>query len=144
MKAQRNIRNVYIIFISKDKRFQFWYTSESICLDLNVQFGLANCFKLWKWWMNELGDLRSFQQYFSHIGTMEGWTWNALCNEAPFRLGKNLASRFEPSTPWSEVGSANRSATRTLHYEKNNNKKTWTDNQWHKQNIFKLNIFGYI
>ena len=25
-----------------------------------------------------------FQQYFSHIGTMEGWTWKALCNETPF------------------------------------------------------------
>ena len=24
---------------------------------------------------------------------MEGWTWKALCNEAPFRFGKNLASR---------------------------------------------------
>ena len=23
---------------------------------------------------------------------MEGWTWKALCNEAPFRFGKNLAS----------------------------------------------------
>ena len=33
------------------------------------------------------------QQYFSHIRTTEGWTWKALCNEAPFRLGPNLASR---------------------------------------------------
>ena len=32
------------------------------------------------------------QQYFSHIRTMEGRTWGALCNEAPFRLGPNLAS----------------------------------------------------
>ena len=23
---------------------------------------------------------------------MEGWTWKALCNEAPFRFGKNLTS----------------------------------------------------
>ena len=23
---------------------------------------------------------------------MEGWTWKALYNEAPFRFGKNLAS----------------------------------------------------
>ena len=23
---------------------------------------------------------------------MEGWTWKALCNEVPFRFGKNLAS----------------------------------------------------
>ena len=29
---------------------------------------------------------------FSHFETMEGWTWKALCNEAPFRFGKNLAS----------------------------------------------------
>ena len=25
-----------------------------------------------------------FQQYFSHIVTMEWWTWKALCNETPF------------------------------------------------------------
>ena len=28
---------------------------------------------------------------------MEGWTWSALCNEAPFRFWKNFASsEFEP------------------------------------------------
>ena len=44
-------------------------------------------------WMDGwIGVLRPFQQYFSHIRTMEGWTWKALCNEAPFRFGKNLAS----------------------------------------------------
>ena len=35
------------------------------------------------------------------------------------RLGSGRISppaRFEPATPWSEVGSANRSATRTLHH----------------------------
>ena len=60
--------------------------------------------------------LRPFQQYFSHIGTMEKWTWKALCSEAPFRFGKNISplAGFEPATLWSEVGSANRSATRTL------------------------------
>ena len=42
--------------------------------------------------MDELGVLCPFQQYFSHIGTMEGWTWKAMCNEAPFRFGENLAS----------------------------------------------------
>ena len=42
-------------------------------------------------WMDELGVLHPFQQYFSHIGTMVGWIWKALCNEAPIRLGKNLA-----------------------------------------------------
>ena len=36
--------------------------------------------------------LSPFKQYFSHFETMEGWTWKALCNEAPFRFGKNLAS----------------------------------------------------
>ena len=47
---------------------------------------------------------------------MEGWTWKALCNEAPFRFGKNLASSgIRTRTPWSKVGSANRLATRTLH-----------------------------
>ena len=61
-------------------------------------------------WIDELG-FTSLQQYFE---TMERWTWKALCNEAPFRFGKNLASSgIEPATPWSEVGSANRSATRT-------------------------------
>ena len=57
--------------------------------------------------------VRPFQQYFSHIGTMEGW--KALYNEAP--LGSRRISPpvgFEPATPWSEGGSANRSATRTL------------------------------
>ena len=40
----------------------------------------------------------SLQQYFSHSETMGGWTWKALCNEAPFRFGKNLASRRVPVT----------------------------------------------
>ena len=35
--------------------------------------------------------LRFFQQYFRHFGRMEGWTWKDMCNEAPFRIGKNLA-----------------------------------------------------
>ena len=42
-------------------------------------------------WLDELG-FTSLQQYFSHFETMEGWTWKVLCNEAPFRFGKNLAS----------------------------------------------------
>ena len=42
--------------------------------------------------------LRPSQQYFSHIGTMEGWTWKALCNEAPFRFGQNLACSGIPTT----------------------------------------------
>ena len=41
-------------------------------------------------WMSK--GFTSLQQYFSHFETMEGWTWKALCNEAPFRFGKNLAS----------------------------------------------------
>ena len=41
-------------------------------------------------WMS-LG-FTSLQQYFSHFETIEGWTWKALCNEAPFRFGKNRAS----------------------------------------------------
>ena len=46
---------------------------------------------------------------------MEGWIWKALCNEAPFKFGKNLASsRIRTRDLGSEVGSANRSATRTL------------------------------
>ena len=48
-----------------------------------------------------------FQQYFSHIRTMEGWSWSALCNEAPFRFWKNLASsEFEADlkTPWFKDG----------------------------------------
>ena len=44
------------------------------------------------WWMDEFGILRPFQQYFSHIGTMEGRTWKALCNEVPSMFGKNLSS----------------------------------------------------
>ena len=46
---------------------------------------------------------------------MEGWTWKALWNEAPLRWGRILLpAGFEPAIPWSEVGSANRLATRTL------------------------------
>ena len=43
-------------------------------------------------WGYYLGVLCLFQQYFSHFEMMEGWTWKALCNEAPFRFGNNLAS----------------------------------------------------
>ena len=41
--------------------------------------------------MDELGFYDP-QKYFSHFETMEGWIWKALCNEAPFRFWKNLAS----------------------------------------------------
>ena len=44
--------------------------------------------------MDDLGGLRPFEQYFSRTGTIEGWTWKALCNEAPFRFGKILASSW--------------------------------------------------
>ena len=44
--------------------------------------------------MDDLGVLRPFQQYFSRIETIEGWTRKALCNEAPFRFGKVLASSW--------------------------------------------------
>ena len=44
----------------------------------------------------------------------DGWKWKALCNEAPFRFGKNLASNGKPATLWTEVGSANHSAMWTL------------------------------
>ena len=37
--------------------------------------------------------LHPYLQYFSHIRTMDKWSWLALCNEAPFRLKKNLAAR---------------------------------------------------
>ena len=56
--------------------------------------------------------LRLFQQYFSHFEMMEGWTWKALFIEVPFRFGRILPlAGFEQATPWSEVGSTNRSAT---------------------------------
>ena len=68
---------------------------------------------LWKkmrsqiWWMDEFGILRPFQQYFSHIGTMDGRTWKALCNEVPSMFGKNLSSSgIRTRDPWSEVGTA--------------------------------------
>ena len=44
------------------------------------------------WWTDEFGVLRPFQQYFSHIGTMEGRTWKALCHEVPSMFGTNLSS----------------------------------------------------
>ena len=44
-------------------------------------------------WMDGLVAIfRAFQHYFSHIRTMEGWAWKALCNEAPFRFEKKLSS----------------------------------------------------
>ena len=47
---------------------------------------------------------------------MEGWTWKALCNEMPFRFGKNLASsRIRTRDPVIRSRDANRSTTRTLH-----------------------------
>ena len=42
--------------------------------------------------MDDLGVLRPIKQYFSRIGTTG--TWKPLCNEAPFRFGKILASRW--------------------------------------------------
>ena len=67
--------------------------------------------------MDDLGVLRPFQQYFSRIGKIEKWTWQALCNEAPFRFGKILASSCirtrdsvirsefsrQPNTSWQKV-----------------------------------------
>ena len=54
--------------------------------------------------MDYLGVLSPFQQYFSRIGTIEGWTWKALCNEAPFRFGKVLASSWiRTCDPMSEL-----------------------------------------
>ena len=47
-------------------------------------------FVIKKTWMSWC--LHPFQQYFSHIRMMEGWTWRGLCNEAPFRFGNNLTS----------------------------------------------------
>ena len=50
--------------------------------------------------------LHPFQQYFSHFEMIEGWKWKALCNEAPFRFGKNLASsiiRTRNHMIWSQV-----------------------------------------
>ena len=49
------------------------------------------------------GWFRGLQQYFSRIGTIKGWTWKALCNEAPFRFRKILASSWI-RTRDSEVG----------------------------------------
>ena len=44
--------------------------------------------------MGDLGVLSPFQQYFNRIGTIEGWTWKALCNEVLFRFWKILASSW--------------------------------------------------
>ena len=32
-------------------------------------------------WMNDFVALHPFQQYFSRIRLIEGWTWQALCNK---------------------------------------------------------------
>ena len=54
-------------------------------------------------WLNHLSKLHQicvtsvkspFQQYFSHIRMMEGWTWRVLCNEAPFRFRKNFCQFY--------------------------------------------------
>ena len=52
--------------------------------------------------MDDLGVLCPFQQYFSYIGTMERWTGKVLCNEVPFRFGKNRAFRMI-RYPWHMV-----------------------------------------
>ena len=52
--------------------------------------------------IDDLGVLCPFQQYFSYIGTMERWTGKVLCNEVPFRFGKNRAFRMI-RYPWHMV-----------------------------------------
>ena len=66
-------------------------------------------------WMDEL----RFSVPFNSISFMSGW-WKVehekLC-AMKRRLGSEIISPpagLEPETPWSEVGSANRSATRSL------------------------------
>ena len=73
-------------------------------------------FLFWKFTMDGwVRVLHLCQQYFSHIGTMAGWTWKVLCNEAPFNFGKNLASSgIQTHYPVIRLGSANHSPTRTL------------------------------
>ena len=69
------------------------------------------------WWMDGLGFYvpSTVFQYFSHFETMEGWTWKALCSEAPFRFGKNLASSgIRTRDPVIRGREPYRSATRTL------------------------------
>ena len=54
--------------------------------------------------MVDLGVLCPIQQYFSHIGSIDGWTWKALCNEMLFRFRKILSSswiRTHDSVIWS-------------------------------------------
>ena len=46
---------------------------------------------------------------------MEGWTWRLYAMKRRLGSGRNSPpAGFEPATSWSEVGGANRSATRTL------------------------------
>ena len=45
-----------------------------------------------RWMDGWVKVLHPFQQYFNHFEMMEGWTWKAVCNEVPFRFGKNIAS----------------------------------------------------
>ena len=40
-------------------------------------------------WMDGwLAILRPFQQYFSHIRQMRGWSWKVVCNGIPFMIEK--------------------------------------------------------
>ena len=53
--------------------------------------------------------LRPFQQYFSHIGTMEGEHEKLCATKRRLCSGRiSPPARSEPATPWSEVGSSNR------------------------------------
>ena len=103
--------------------FPFW------CLGQDVQF---DCIGSWslpliyflvvvpnmglinqgKWWMDELGFY--VPDSISVISRRWKVEHERLC-AMKRRLGRiSPPARFEPATPWSEVGSANRSATRTL------------------------------
>ena len=86
-----------------NKIFEMNKIEQMNCHVLSKQVLFKQCFvsALWKKcvaksdrWQNEFGVLRPFQQYFSHIGTMEGRTWKALCNKVPSSFGENLSSSW--------------------------------------------------
>ena len=81
----------------------------------NVVLNSFHFYTRWNRWMDELGFLRPFNSISVIPRRWEGEHERLYAMKC--RLGSESISPpagVEPATPWSEVGSANRSAARTL------------------------------
>ena len=88
---------------------EFFILMQSKSTEMTLSFTKDRSGQIVYGWMS-WGFMFLFQQYFSHIRTMEGWTQRALCNEAQFRLQKESClwrdSNPKPRDPQSEAPTA--------------------------------------